>query len=207
MDLSALVAAVKEVSDAPRDRIEQWINDRYRRMVAESRWRMVETTIASTIAGTSVYAVAPELVDLQSLKVGDVVYTAASRGELWVLRDPNDNKYLSGPGIYVPSFDGAGGAAIELYPTPGEDGIAIVALSAYVPETLTGSDVPIIPLDMHDALLSGAIAESLRVLDARADLAAPYEDRFLSAIELMRRRSNSRIGSEPVTPRIKGVHF
>lgn len=207
MTLDEIVAAVQEQHDATASQAERWTNERHRRMVAESMWRAIEKPIAATVAGQARYPIEDDLVDLRALKVGDGQYGLASQEQLWALKDPSMPARLTGNGVFAPAFDGTGGAYVELYPVPDVAGTAITGLMAYEPAALAGSDSPIIPVDLHSALLDGVNAEAYVQLDGRWELATPHEQRYEAGIEKLRRRKNSRIGSGPVQAQVQGYHF
>lgn len=208
MTLNELVAAVKEGSDASTGRIEQWINDRYRRMVVEARWRKVERTIGSTAAGVDTYAVEASMVELLAVRVDQTEYVATSLELLWAIADPTQSAGLQGAGgVFAPTFGEDSTPAIKLYPVPTEDGLTITGRMVYIPEPLRGDDEPMIPLDLHDALLAGAIAESLTKIDARADLAQTHEADYAAGIETLRRRATAQLAPGPAQARIRGIHF
>jgi hypothetical protein len=103
-----------------------------------------------------------------------------------------------------------GQAVVELFPTPSVSGYTIVALASTSAVPMSaGTDVPSVPEDFHQALVDGAIATGLRRIYERHDDADRYERSFSSpdgqgAVQLLKRRANSRVGSGPVRARIVG---
>ncbi len=111
--------------------------------------------------------------------------------------------------MFGPAWTSAGVAQIELYPVPEESGLTIIALAASLPPDLTDTDTttPIIPVDFHRALVEGAVADGLRLIDERIQEAQAFEDRFDAAIEQLRRRKNSRVGQHGQHVLVHGRHW
>lgn len=195
MTLSELTKIVKEQGgfDHSDSVIQGWINDRYRQMVGRSQWRMAQITLGTTIAGTSEYPLPNDVVDLSGLMVGGVTYDRAGQKQLWDLKRTGGSQT-----VFVPDFTSTGTAQIELYPNPSTSGATIEGLAALLPSRLVdAADTPIVPDDLQDALVDGAIATGLRRIDEHLPEADNYEQRFTDKTEELRRRLNSRIGSGP----------
>lgn len=205
MTLDELVAAVQSQFDASAAQVQQWANDRQRRMVAKSLWRGVQKDVGSTVAGQAAYTVEQDMVDLQALMVDGVPYGEAAVEEMWALAAGTGR--LVGDGVFAPSFTSAGVPQVQLYPVPSEAGLSITGLMAYEPVTMVSGDSPIIPVDLHPHLLDGVIADGYEQLDGRWDLATPHEQRFEQGIVELRSRRLSRIGGGPVRAQVAGYDF
>ena len=208
LTLDAIVRRIQGQFDAHRDDIAAWANERLSRMVSESLWRAVEREVGVTRAGQAVYPLEPEMVDLRGLRVGAAQYGSASREQMWALQDPTCPATLVGAGVYAPTFDADGNAAIELWPVPSREGVRMTALMAYEPPLLVGGeDVPALPAHFHSYLLDWVIATAYEELDGRWDLADPHERRFEVGIQRLERERVSRYQGGPVQAQVAGYHF
>ena len=209
MNLGELVTALRTEggTDATVAQAKSWLNDAHKRMVARAKWRMAQISLGTTVTDQAEYALDSDVVDLEGLLVGSAPYERASQRDLWKLKAGNAT--LSGPGgVYAPDFTSAGVRQIELYPAPEVDGTAISGLAALLPATLVAdADVPIVPEDFHQALVTGAIAIALERQDERLAEAADFRTRFDQEVEMLRRRGNSLIGSGTVAIQVGGIPF
>lgn len=202
MTIAEIIAAAKTEGglDATDAQVQGWVNNRLRRLYAESLWRMQERSLGVTVAGTGRYAIPADVADIRRVTVGGTPYSAASTEELWNLRA--GTQYLSGlGGVFAPGYDDTTDY-IELWPVPDTAGQQIVALAAAVPADLTLSDTPAIPSDFHDLLVEGAIADGLARLDEHLQESDRWEARWTAGVERLRRRRNSRVGSGPQQIRV-----
>lgn len=214
---SEMVTAVKtqaafdtsgvNVTDAT---ILSWLNARYRTFVSQTKWLKQVIELGPTVVSTRTYAIPDTVAEIRALELGSEGEALRVNVEgMWALRAKT--AWLSGPEVtaYAPSFDAAGAQSVEIYPTPTTAGVTISALVAALPSALTTSPdlTPVIPIDFHEAIVSGAIAMGYLRTDARADLAAPYETEFTQAIALLKRRATARVGQGPVRFPIAGRDF
>lgn len=187
--------------------ILSWLNQRYREMVAESKWLKSVRDLGPTVAGQAQYAVPDDVTDVRSLRInGSRQWLLVSTEDLWALQD--GSAWTRGaPGVFAPNFESDGGPVIEMFPAPTTSGYEITALCAVLPADLTVDATPKVPVDMHQPLVDGAIALGMQRVFERSDLAAPYEGKFQGALDKLKRRANSRIGSGPRQFKVAGVHF
>lgn len=191
--------------------IRSWIHRCLQDAVARAKWRKALRSLGPTVAGTSVYELPEDVVDVRSLRVASSKpWSRVSTEVLW--------EYTAGqlpqpwPGVFAPTFEtvAEGGAVadgdaaqIALYPTPATSGQAIDALCAIMPPaigsgTAAGTVLPV-PEDLAGKLaVDGPIAMGYREALGRMDLAKEYEARFEAGIQELARRANSRVGHGPV---------
>lgn len=189
--------------------VQGWIQERYKQLVAKSKWRKAEITIATAVAGDYNYPLPLTVVDLEGLSISGVPYQEAGVDQLWRLRNGQlalgrgDNGYFG----LEPLADGT--QQVSLWPTPGsdQDGDAIVGLAALFPDPLVSGASPIVPDDFHEAIVWGAIATGLATIDERLDSAGYFEQQFAGAVEELKRRTNSRVNTGPVQILVKGYHW
>ncbi len=184
-----------------------WVLHRYRVMVARSKWRMLRSELGPTVAGQALYTLPDTAVDVEQLYVDSRPYGRVGSSELFELAA--GDLTTGGDGVFGPAWTSAGVAQIELYPVPEESGLTITALAASLPPDLADTDqsTPIVPVDFHRALVEGAVADGLRLIDERIQEAQAFEDRFDAAIEQLRRRKNSRVGQQGQRILVYGRHW
>jgi hypothetical protein len=195
-------------SNVSQNTVLGWVNDVYADMCAESGFIRVTRTLSPTVAGGSQYALADDVVDVRSVRVGaSLPYTRMSTEELWEAQAGARFLSMSGASAFAPNFDDAGYAVVEIWPASG--GVAIQALCVIVPALLTLSpdSTPKIPADTHKGLMEGTIGLGIERIYERPDLAAPHTAKRDAAVQKLQRRANTRVGSGPVQAKIKGVHF
>jgi hypothetical protein len=116
---------------------------------------------------------------------------------------------LSGDGgIYSPNYDGTGNIdRIEIYPTP-TTVATITAMVTAVPDDLAGPrSVPLVPVDFHQSICEGAMADAFAYIDENIPTADRYEARFDAAVQELMKRRNRKVGGGPNYIQIEGVHF
>jgi hypothetical protein len=208
LTLTQLRSRVKDVAtfDEPDATIDQIANEKHKQLVALSGWDTRITNLGTTVTDQGEYDVPSGIADLAKLRVDSTPYKQVGLDQIWDLR--NGDAFLSGAGgVFAPNYKADGTQQVSIYPTPDEDGLTIDALVTFVPATLGASDYPIVPEDVQPAIADGVVAELWRLRSENAQEAAEFENRFQGAIELLRRRKNSRIGTGPVQIGVKGVHF
>jgi hypothetical protein len=215
LDAATIITSVitQSGTDASRQTILSVLNERYADQVAQSQWALRSVAIANTVAGQSVYPLPalPEIVEVLGLQVGGGrPWDRVGLQDMWMLESGTSSIFTALSGVFAPSYDVNGQAAITLYPTPIVAGLPIVALSAVLPTALTddSSSLPVTPSDLHGSLIDGVTSMILRRVDEREDLAAPYEQIFATATEEMRKRKNSLLrGRGPVQIQVAGYHW
>jgi hypothetical protein len=193
---------------ASRESVLGWLNDRLRTLVSESGWVKTLVEIGPTVAGTHQYAVPENVTDIRSILVGGETYTRVGPDQMFAARA--SGAYVIGAyGAFSPAYNAAGTPVLEIWPTPEESGQTISALATTSPAALTvETDVPSVPEDMHQALVDGAIATGLRRIYERHEDAERFEQAFSSpgsgqgAVQKLKRRANSLVGSGPIRARI-----
>lgn len=217
MHAAALIDAIIAEGglDVSRTQALQWLNDRYREMVARSKWRMAELQLFTTVAGQAGYNLADDVIDVDSLLVADPAdstgyapYSRVSARDIFALRNGQSRMRGRG-GVFAPQFSATGTQQLQLYPVPTVGGLVVTALVALQPGALadTTASVPIVPEDYHPSLRDAAVAVGLRLFEERLDLAVAHEQAFENKIEELRRRKNSRIGSGPSQMAVAGFHY
>lgn len=185
--------------DNARSDVLSWLNERYKMMVVRSEFLRAQiTSIGPTVAGQDEYTLADSVADLRALRVGTVPYQRVSLEDMWEI----DGAYLrrvGQKGVFAPAYGSTGTAKIRLYPEPDDSGDTIEAFVSLFPDALTdsASSTPVVYADFHTGLIDGTIAEGLLRVEERADSALVFEQRFNDAVEGVRRRVNSRVGSGP----------
>lgn len=197
-------------TDAARATVLSILNEQYGTMLSDSRWLLESVSLGNTVAGTSDYALPDSVIDIKGLKVGAYTYQPISAEELWAAQADGAGSWTGRGAWYGVTYSSAGATSITLYPTPDTSGTAITVLAPVIGSDLTDSSgsTPVIPADLHGALVDGTAALLLLRVDERPDLAAPFQQRFERAIEKLRRRKNSRVSDAGgVQVKIAGVHF
>jgi hypothetical protein len=186
--------------------ILSWLNEAYRRLVGESKWRKTTRELGPTVAGQSQYALSDDVTDVAALHVaGSQPWLRVSPTDLWEITV--GQRSFTGPGVFAPDWQADGTAVVELYPAPTDAGSMISALTSVLPSALTTSpdSTPAVPPDFHQAIVDGAIGIGLHRIYERHDSAAPYDARLDGAVQKLERRGNSRVGSGPARAKIWGV--
>ena len=187
-----------DVSDAV---VDGWINERYKQLVARSGWYTATVSMGNTSAGVYKYPIDPDVVDLHALSVGGVPYDRVGHADLWRVRGGTARLQGYG-GVFAPEFLADGSAAIAIHPEP-TGANAIEALVSSLPGNLSAdADVARVPADFHEHIVEGAIGIGLARIDERLGEADRFEARFNEAVDLLRSRKNSRIGSGAVSLRV-----
>lgn len=214
---SEMVAAVKtqaafdtsglNVTDAT---VLSWLNARYREFVARTKWLKETIELGPTVVNQATYTIPDTVVEIRALRLGTKSESLRVNVEgMWALIDTI--AFLSGPETtaYAPAFDASGAQAVQIYPTPTTAGTSITALVVALPTALTAAPdtTPVIPIDFHECIVSGAIGMGYQRTDARADLAASYVAEFEAAIDRLKRRSTARVGQGPVRFPVSGRDF
>lgn len=217
MNFEALIAAVKNeggfdtttgaVSD---DTIKGWLNDALRTLVAESQWIKALVELGPTAADEPLYLLPENVLDVREVIVDGKPFGRVGAQEVFAARAYGG--YVSdGWGVFAPGYNAAGQAVVELFPTPSEAGLAVKALAVISAVAMSAnSDSPSVPEDFHPALKAKAIATGLRLIYERHDDADRWEREFddpqsgRGAVQRLKRRANSRVGSGPIRVRIVG---
>lgn len=181
----------------------RWVNARHRKMCARARSLRATIQVATATAGTSVYSVDPDIVELYELTVGGSPYQMIAHEDITAA---NASLEWIGSNVFAASSDANGIASFTLYPAPTVSGDAIQMVASIVPADLALTDYPQIPTDFQDALVEGAIATGLARVDEQIAAADRFEARFDQACEELRRRTNSRLNGSSVTLRVVGIN-
>lgn len=210
-----MVAAVRDQggfdsssSNVSAATILSWVNQRYRDLVAKSKWRKAMLALGPTVAGQAQYAIPENVVDVLSLRVDSSrPWGRTNVDGLWQLTA--STSYLTGPapGVFVPNFEADDDQVIELWPVPETAGLDIDALCALLPAALELADTPRVPEDFHESIVDGAIGMGMERIDERHDEAKPFNEKFDAATKELARRQSSRVGSGPTQIRVAGRHF
>jgi hypothetical protein len=213
MTFDDCVTAVLEQGgfDVTRSVAGGWVNEVHRKAVAEAEWQTRSLSLGETVAEQATYAIPDRVVDIVGLYLvsedgtpGD--WRRISTTEMWDVKAGRLRVIREG-GVFAPAFGDADEKLVELYPAPEQSGVQITALAAMVPAALSSGASPVIPEDMHGDLVDGAIALGLLRMDERADSAQVFEARFERMVAKLRRRKNSRVGSQPSRMRVFGYDW
>jgi hypothetical protein len=175
-------------------------NERHKRMVAEAEYRLAETSLGNTVAGTSDYALADTTLNIAFIQIGaGEPYIRASERQMVGLR--NGTQHVNGDADGAFSFyaDADGDEFVRINPTPTASGQAITAWSVIDPVDMTygGGFSPIIPAHLHSSLLDGMIADGYEQIENNPDRATQHEARYEAGITKLRRHKNARLGGGP----------
>ena len=192
-----------------RDVIAGWLNEALGTMVAESQWSKASVNLGPTVVGQSAYAVPENVIDVRTVYVGGYEYMRLGPSEMLALR-VSDAEISGGYGAFAPGYSLAGTAVVDVFPSPTVAGVAITALCSLAAVEMTeDSDVPMVPVDFHQALVDKAIGTGYRRVYERHDEADRFDARFsnanpgsFGAVQKLKRRANSRIGTGPQRIRI-----
>ncbi len=214
--IAGLVEAVKEDGqfDASEAQVLRWLDERHRRMVAESKCYRQQLEIGKLVSGQALYVVPPTIIEIMQVTVGGYVYGAArhsdfAEGELGYI-------WLGGTGGIAGRDDsGSGESLLRIFPAPSSTGgtpavgSAIMVYAAMQPPPLqAGQDSAIkVGDDYLSALVSGAIATGMLRMESRPDLAQPHETVFADGVAKLVRATNRRYrGTGPALIRVVGVN-
>lgn len=214
MKYEEIIARVKSEGgfDVDDPTVGGWVNQLHKEAVAAAQWMEAEIDLATTAEGVAAYDVPDNVADLASLwlepggKPGD--WEIVGRTALRALK--GGRSFLRGSGgVFARAFTADGTHQVELFPVPAGEtaGLAIKADVALIPGDMKAGDTPVIPADMHGRLLEGSIAIGLARIDERPDSAQVFQQRMAEMAEMLRRRKNSRIGSEPTRISVEGYDF
>lgn len=211
----ALTAVRTEAGfDVTEARAKEVINQRVQEAVARSRFVMNEVAVTTTVAGTRLYSVPANVVDLErvwtvSASDGSIV-EFDRKGARDVMGLRSGRLRLDGVGgVFAPNFSSAGVAQIDLFPTPGVTGDAIYGFAAVQAVDIADwtAEVSVIPVQFHERILvDGPVASLLARIDERLGEADRFEGRFEDAVLKMERYKNTRIGSGPSQAAVVGYH-
>lgn len=176
-----------------------WCRERYADLVVRARWYMETRQLAVTAAGEPTYLIPDEVVEVDVVRIGSRRWERVGPAEMFDLEGSDLGLSSDRAGVFAPWWDSSGSEGIRLWPAPTAAGVVIEALCSLQPPEFqdASSWSPLIPADMHRRVVDGAVAEGMRVIEERQDAAAGYEARFEGAVEALRMRKNSRIGSGP----------
>ena len=192
-----------------RDVIAGWLQEALSTMVAESQWSKASVDLGPSVVDVHEYVVPENVIDVRTLYVGGREYMRVGPSEMLELR-VSDAYIAGGYGAFAPGYDSTGAAVVDIWPTPTEAGTAITALCSLAAVEMTAdSDVPMVPVDFHQALVDKAIGTGYRRVYERHDEADRFDARFsnanpgsFGAVQKLKRRANSRIGTGPQRIRI-----
>jgi hypothetical protein len=195
---SAMLDDWTSTHDSTRARGLEYLNQRYRRMVVETRWFTKEATISTTVADQAEYAMPTDIEDLESVYLGEERYYPVSMDDIRLL-DDDESGVTSSYGVFAQDYSSAGVLQIRLWPVPDTAGTLITGISSGNPTALTdttnAAGTPSIPTDLHQFLYAGLNADGYLYVSERPDLASVFEGEYQQGITLLRKRRNSRFGS------------
>lgn len=171
--------------------LNRWI----KRLAALSKWVREERDLGPAVAGVDTYDLDSDIVDLHDLLVDGGDALEVSPTDFFRLKA--GTKWLQGgpPWIAYAARDTADGTKqFSIYPAP-ESVTTIVGLVSIMPGDLSHNQKPPYPDDMEQALLDGAKSTLYAELDENPGASDYYEQKFVTAAELLRRRANSQVGS------------
>ncbi len=186
MNFDQLVDRLTSLFDVNQARAVDVANERLSRMMVEARAIRKMVTLATTVSGTSSYALDPSIAGVLKAKAvystGQVNYEGvATIEELWDI-DATLAQADSSAAYFVvePDTDDSQTTAnLRLFPTPSETGVTVTGLAIVRPATFTYGGASALPLDvnLHEYLLAGCKAE-LEDEEDRQDQSAKFEAVF-----------------------------
>lgn len=188
-----------------------WVNEKHREAVARSEWLMETVTIGPTVAGVATYDLPANVAHIRGLYLTDAVggpgdWQHVTTNELWDVKA--GRAFLRGSGgVFCADYGSAGEKRIELFPAPDVAGLSIVMLAAVIPPTLISGGSPVIPEDMHGALIDGSIAVGLLRMDERADSASVFIASFERMVRELGARKVKRVSGGRARARFAGYDF
>lgn len=209
MDFAALKTGVRSHAGIAVDDTTagELVNDAYKSMVARAHYLQKEVALGDTVALQERYELPEDVVDLKELWVGGDDYLQVSTRELARLKNGKARLPSGWDRAFAATFEDDGSSTFGLFPIPDAGGAALVGLAAVTPPDLTGTQVPLVPVEFHKYIRDGAVADGLQLIDERHDSAAPFEARYEAGVGLLGRRKHSRVGSGPIQARVKGAHW
>lgn len=195
--------------DVERSQVLTWLDLRNKEAIARSHYRRDIYSFPETQVGVAVYGLPGEVIELEELKVGEVPYERVGTRDMWDLVAGNKVLVGSPGGVFAPTFDHSGDAEIQLWPVPEAvermEGLVALVAPALVDDNSLSS---IIPEDMHNALLSGAVADGMVLLDEDVQGAQVHLQRFEAMVAELQARANSRVGGDrPAQIQVRGYHW
>lgn len=206
MVTSAIVARViaeggfdTSASDTSAATLLSWINEAYRQMVGDAEWLRAERNLGNTVANQDIYTLADDIVQVSRISVGtNDRWKIVDAEELVDLKWSGGMALYGAPGVAAVVYDEASKLQkLQLWPAPTAAGQPIEVLASILPADLTTAPdlTPAIPVDLHDALVDGAIGLGRLRVDERADLAQPFLEKFQAAVGKLVKRRRSRLQS------------
>jgi hypothetical protein len=196
MTFDELVDRVVARFDCTQAEAAAWLNERHRRMVGESLWRLAETDFGPTVVNQSDYALPDSVENVAFLMLGaDTDPLARIRPEDMALLRSGGT--LSGADqAFAMYADAVGVHKLRIWPTP-TSVVEIIGLTAIDPATMVygAGASPVIPVQFHSYLKDGAFADGFEEIEARWDLAGPFEQRYETGIQKLRRYRVARLAS------------
>lgn len=215
-DIKAQGAFDTSGANVTDETIRTWLDAKHREMLVRAKFRKELVELGPTVAGQQGYDIPDRVSEITALQVGgSAEWTRLKIEDFWALLAQQAALTGGSVGAYAEtrttatSLSGAGNAQVALYPTPTAAGLSITALCVVIPSALT--IVPdsslVVPADFYQPLISGAIGMGLERTDARFDISAGFNAQFEQGVQLLKRRSLTRVGQGPVQFRVAGTHF
>lgn len=208
--VAQLVADVLEEGqfDADEAKVLRWLSRRQRTMCARSKCFRRAIQLGPTVAGQPAYAVPAEVVEIREVRVAGVVYGQGRHVD--IAQGAGHYLWLSGTGgIAMREDSGAGVTELSVFPVPTDSGIELAITAVCLPPDLLTTDdtTLVVAPNFHEALVNGAIATGMLKVEARPDLAGPFETLFNEACEELAGQTGRRFrGAGPAQIRVIGVN-
>lgn len=199
-------AAGFDVSDGQAGKL---VNRGLRRLASLSRWVRELRELDTTDVGVAEYAVPDDILSIVALTVGGGrEYLAVNLRQIWSLQQ-GSLSLRGAPGAFSDEYgaDPATSHKLALYPAPTAAGLAIVAYCAVVPGDYEDGDNLPFPPDMDETIIDAARAMAYEDVDENPDMADYFHKKVNDEAERLRRRANSRVGSNVTQIQVKGYHF
>lgn len=205
MTLDDMTAQLGSMFDVPLATAQSYVNEAYKSFVADSEWLTEYMAFGTTVAGQKDYPIPGTVATIEDLKVGGAEYI---RGGEWDVPDLQTGQATLPVGIagaYAQSSSATGGDQVTLYPTPASNGLAITAKVVLIPGDLNTGDTPVVPADLHGAILNGAIAIAYSRVDELAYMSQYFDGQYQAGIQKARGRKIRRVsGHGPRRARVAG---
>jgi hypothetical protein len=174
-------------STEARDRVKEYINERYRRVRASiglGKTRRAETSL-SLVSGTSRYTLTSTAKVLTITDSTNAKLLKEKTMEQIRALDPSLVQTSSSPDFYVIESIGASSISLFIWPEPTDTQSLTVDRLTLVTDLSADGDIPVFPEDFHDLLIAGALADEYRHAE-EPTLEQKEEIRFEKALRELR---------------------
>lgn len=194
-----------------------WLNAAVQRAISKSLYLKQIRQLGPTVANQPDYAVDNDVIQVETVRVnGSRPWGRARLEDLWAAEgQPAAAQILGAPGFFAPSWETEAAQDVDdvphnirLYRAPTVSGQTIEAICSVMHKQITVATAANYALQLPEDLaleiaVDGAVAIGMLRVHERADLAAPYQARYDTAVADLKTRTNSRIGKGPFYARVR----